>query len=138
MSSCRFGFFIVLATSISSLIRRYCLVAEVNNRSVPTVYGWWLNRYLRPCLYIFDDDDKSPNRCLATVEAFINFLVLKFILYLQKIISRYDEWTSLNKSPVILCCFFRNVDVSIHSNSKKMQFNLKSGSLINFKSIERS
>ena len=45
--SCRFGFLIVVATSISSSIRRYCLIMRVNNGSVPTVYGSRLNRYLR-------------------------------------------------------------------------------------------
>ena len=44
---CRVGFLIVLATLISFLIRRYCLVVRVNNRSVPTVYGSSLNHYLR-------------------------------------------------------------------------------------------
>ena len=39
ISSCRFGFLIVHATSISSLIRRYCLIAGVKNGSVPIIYG---------------------------------------------------------------------------------------------------
>ena len=33
-----------------------------------------------PDIYIFVDDDKSPNSCLATVEAFINFYVRRVIL----------------------------------------------------------
>ena len=47
-------------------------------------------------IYNSVDNDKSPNSCLATVEAFINFYVLRFILYPKRIISRYDEWPLLN------------------------------------------
>ena len=43
------------------------------------------------CIYTSFDKDKSPNSCIATVEAFINFLVLSFSLYPQRKISRYDE-----------------------------------------------
>ena len=48
------------------------------------------------CIYTSFDKDKSPNSCIATVEAFINFLVLSFSLYPQRKISRYDEWPLLN------------------------------------------
>ena len=89
LSSCRVGFLICFAIYVSSLIKRYCLVARLNNGSVMIRKRKGLNRYL--CIYISLDNDKSPNSCLATVEAFIHFWVLSFILYPQRKLSRYNE-----------------------------------------------
>ena len=49
------------------------------------------------CIYTSFDKDKSPNSCIATVEAFINFLVLRFILYPQRKLSRYDAVSSIKQ-----------------------------------------
>ena len=54
-----------------------------------------MNRYLRTFYYVYND--KSPNSCLATVEAFIKFYVLRFILYVEEKISRYYELPSLKQ-----------------------------------------
>ena len=57
---------------------------------------YWTVIYV-PYIHSSVDDDKSLNRCLATVEAFINFLVLRFILYPQRKLSRYDAVSSIKQ-----------------------------------------
>ena len=47
-------------------------------------------------IYTSVDDDKSLNSCLATVEAFSNLLVLRFIHVDRGKLSRYYELSLLN------------------------------------------
>ena len=72
---CRVGFLIVLATLISSFIRKCCYVMRVNNRSFPTSYGY---------IYFVNGRGPSAYRLWIMTERLFTDLVFIFLLMMIK------------------------------------------------------